>query len=230
MGFKIKNFYGSQPASVASVAKVASPAKDIDSDGNDRPLTAAQQKAADNKKDGVIDLTTKKKPYVKKGGKATGNMKDYKIGSKERRAEYEARGWKQDDTTKVKKKKVEKVADITPEKKVTVEANVTTDATITPPASTNKTEVAKSNVDKAKDNIKDAKASAKDTRKSTRIQKRADRKNARAERIKKQGGTKVGNALRGVFKKKDKKNVETVAKYKTVAKKCACGKAKCDCK
>jgi hypothetical protein len=88
-----------------------------------------------------------------------------------------------------------------------------------------KTEVAKSNVDKAKDNVKDAKASAKDTRKSTRIQKRADRKNARAERIKKQGGTKVGNALRGVFKKK-----ETVAKYKTVAKKCGCGKAKCDCK
>ena len=42
----------------------------------------------------------KKKPYVKPGGKATGSMKDYAIGSKERYAEYEARGWKQDETTK----------------------------------------------------------------------------------------------------------------------------------
>jgi hypothetical protein len=38
--------------------------------------------------------------YVKKGGKATGNMKDYAIGSKSRYNEYESRGWKQDDTTK----------------------------------------------------------------------------------------------------------------------------------
>ena len=32
--------------------------------------------------------------------KATGNMKDYPIGSSERYKEYEARGWKQDATTK----------------------------------------------------------------------------------------------------------------------------------
>ena len=32
--------------------------------------------------------------------KATGNMKDYPIGSSERYNEYKARGWKQDDTTK----------------------------------------------------------------------------------------------------------------------------------
>jgi len=32
----------------------------------------------------------KKKPYVKPGGKATGNMRDYKIGSSERYNEYEA--------------------------------------------------------------------------------------------------------------------------------------------
>ena len=42
----------------------------------------------------------KAKPYVKSGGKATGNMKDYAIGSKERYAEYEARGWAHDATTK----------------------------------------------------------------------------------------------------------------------------------
>jgi hypothetical protein len=226
MGFKIKNFYGSQPASVASVAKVASPAKDIDPDGNDRPLTAAQQKAADNKKDGVIDLTApktnKKKPYVKKGGKATGNMKDYKIGSKERRAEYEARGWKQDDTTKVKAAPVEP-------KKVVDDSNKVVDDSNKVAEPQTKTEIAKTNKDTAKTNLKDTKSSVRDARKAERIQRKADKKNARAEKIKKQGGTKVGNALRGIFKKKDKKE-ETVAKYKTVAKKCACGKAKCNCK
>ncbi len=48
-----------------------------------------------NKVDG-----NKKKPYVKPGGKATGSMKDYAVGSKERYNEYEARGWKHDATTK----------------------------------------------------------------------------------------------------------------------------------
>ena len=41
--------------------------------------------------------------YVKPGGKATGEMKDYPIGSPERKAEYDARGWK------VEEKKEEKV-------------------------------------------------------------------------------------------------------------------------
>lgn len=56
------------------------------------------------------------KPYVKPGGKATGSMKDYAHGSKERYAEYEARGWKHDATTKGGKP--EKVV---PEKKVVKE-------------------------------------------------------------------------------------------------------------
>ena len=43
---------------------------------------------------------SKSKAYVKPGGKATGKMSSYKKGSKERYAEYKARGWKQDDTTK----------------------------------------------------------------------------------------------------------------------------------
>lgn len=40
------------------------------------------------------------KPYVKKGGKATGFIKDYAIGSESRRKEYDARGWKYDETIK----------------------------------------------------------------------------------------------------------------------------------
>ena len=40
-----------------------------------------------------------KKVYVKPGGKATGKMKDYAIGSKERYNEYNERGWAQDRTS-----------------------------------------------------------------------------------------------------------------------------------
>ena len=47
-------------------------------------------------------LATKTEPYVKKGGKATGSMKNYAIGSQGRFNEYAARGWKQDATTVVK--------------------------------------------------------------------------------------------------------------------------------
>ena len=47
-------------------------------------------------------IAPKIKPYVKKGGKATGSMKNYAIGSQGRFNEYAARGWKQDATTVVK--------------------------------------------------------------------------------------------------------------------------------
>jgi len=40
--------------------------------------------------------------YVKTGGKATGNIKDYALNTKARRDEYTARGWKQDKTTEIK--------------------------------------------------------------------------------------------------------------------------------
>tara|TARA_R110002051_G_scaffold317773_1_gene399346 strand:+ start:1497 stop:2135 length:639 start_codon:yes stop_codon:yes gene_type:complete len=42
-----------------------------------------------------------KKAYVKKGGKATGSMKDYGLNTQARRDEYDARGWAHDDTTKI---------------------------------------------------------------------------------------------------------------------------------
>ena len=44
--------------------------------------------------------TTAPGSYVKKGGKATGNIGDYAIGSEERKKEYDARGWKYDETIK----------------------------------------------------------------------------------------------------------------------------------
>ena len=41
---------------------------------------------------------TKGGDYVKPGGKITGSMKDFALGSEERKAEYDRRGWKYDDT------------------------------------------------------------------------------------------------------------------------------------
>ena len=49
---------------------------------------------------GVTHPTPSSGSYVKPGGKATGSMKDYAIGSDARKAEYDARGWKYDDTIK----------------------------------------------------------------------------------------------------------------------------------
>ena len=54
-------------------------------------------------------MAFKIRSYVKPGGKATGSMKDYKIGSQSRMDEYTARGWAQDDTTKAVEKPRAKV-------------------------------------------------------------------------------------------------------------------------
>lgn len=54
----------------------------------------------DNRKKSDSKKPAAPKPYVKKGGKATGKMKDYAIGSEARRKEYDARGWTYDDTIK----------------------------------------------------------------------------------------------------------------------------------
>ena len=64
--------------------------------------------------------TTGPGTYVKPGGKATGKMKDYPLGSAERKAEYDARGWKYDDTiagyNRDGSKKEEKVKPVAPKK------------------------------------------------------------------------------------------------------------------
>lgn len=74
---------------------------DLFGDGKEKKVKVKKQEETKKEK-----TTKKTKPYVKKGGKSTGNMKDYKIGSTERYNEYEARGWKQDATTKGGKPKV----------------------------------------------------------------------------------------------------------------------------
>ena len=135
----------------------------------------------------------KKKPggYVKPGGKATGNMKDYALNSQGRRDEYTARGWKQDDTTSVKGgNKV--VSTLKPNPVVKVDS--TPDAeplTITPPASTatkptavqtqkaqNTMDRKNRSIDKKQGKIDDANALG-NTKKATRKQRSLDNKKAR---------------------------------------------------
>lgn len=54
----------------------------------------------DNRKKPAPEKPAAPKPYVKKGGKATGSIKNYAIGSDARRKEYDARGWAYDNTIK----------------------------------------------------------------------------------------------------------------------------------
>lgn len=145
-------------------------------------LTAGAVGASFFKGDSTAETTPKvdptptpkpnKKPYVKPGGKATGNMRDYKIGSSERYNEYEARGWKQDDTTKggEPRKKVKAVSTLKPEGVKTIKPKIET------PKISIETKAPTSNPS-AKDKFvakKKAKAGARKTRKAVDKQKQAD--------------------------------------------------------
>jgi len=178
-----------------------------------------------------VDPKKTTKSYVKKGGTATGNMKDYKIGSQKRRDEYTARGWKQDKTTAVKggaKKK--KVADPVigksePTKKVaiTTKLDPTKKTKVTSAPKETSKRAAKL---RAKGNavLNDKTLSVKEKQKKSRvIRKKYDKKNAKvAKKTKKgtnrveydestgKGGSVLGNALRSVTgkRKRDKAAAE----------------------
>ena len=210
MAFKIKNPYGAKSVEATSVAKAVSPAK-LETGLGSRSLTSTQSETVQGGGSGRSGGSTTK-PKAKADPYAKAAKKDSKLGDyvkarkslKKGSAEWNANQNKINKAYGVKKRYDETVKTAT----TTETPKVTTTATEKVDTKKTKTEVAKTNLDTAKSTVKDAKASAKDTRKSARIQKRADKKTARAARIKKQGGTKVGNALRGIFKKKDKKKAE----------------------
>lgn len=68
----------------------------------------------DNRKKPVPKKPSSPKPYVKKGGKATGSIKNYAVGSDARRKEYDARGWAYDSTIKRPKTTKSTVSSIKP--------------------------------------------------------------------------------------------------------------------
>lgn len=154
------------------------------------------------------ETTTKKKPYVKPGGKATGNMRDYKIGSRERYNEYEARGWKQDATTKggEPRKKV-KVSTMKPEgvktikpkieaPKLSLETKVPTSNPSTKDkfVAKKKAKAGTRKTTKAADKEKQAKQALAEgnTRKAARKQRSADRKKAKAKKKFSQAASAIG--------------------------------------
>lgn len=174
------------------------------------------------------DTSTKPGSYVKPGGKATGNMKDYALNSQGRRDEYTARGWKQDATTSVKggNKVVSEI-----KSNPVVKADVTPDAeplTITPPASTTKptavqTQKAKNtmdrknrSIDKKQSKIDDANALG-NTKKATRKQRSLDNKKARLS-DKGQLDAKYMSNLSGAEKPKEESPVPYTSRIQASAK------------
>lgn len=147
----------------------------------------------------------KKKPYVKPGGKATGSMKDYKIGSKERYDEYNARGWAHDDTTKGYKPKKKEAKVSTIESKGISKPKVSADVKV---PSLTAPKISKVDQFKAKKNAADGarktrKAADKEaqskqalaegnTRKAARKQRAADRKKTKAKKKFSQAAGAIG--------------------------------------
>ena len=131
--------------------------------------------------------TKKNKSYVKKGGKATGNMKDYKLGSQERADEYTARGWAQDATTKVKTGTAKKGTEGKPsiENKITtkpVETRSEQEAIATPKQETSKRATRNFEKTKKMESKIGTAAAAGDAKKTKRLIKRLDRQTVRANK------------------------------------------------
>ena len=163
-----------------------------------------------------------RKPYVKPGGKATGKMKDYKIGSTERYNEYEARGWKQDDTTKggkPRKKAVPVATELKAEKikttkpkvevpKISIETKAPSKepSTIDKYVAKKKTKAGNRKLGKAADKQKqaDEAAAAGNTSKARRKQRAADRKTRKAKKKFSQAAGSIGITDSPAPKKKNK--------------------------
>jgi len=178
---------------------------DYFSGGDDEPTTPTTTPTTTTPTTTPTTTETKKKnkPYVKKGGKATGNMKDYKLNSQARRDEYTARGWKQDDTTKVAKKKAEKV-NTTTAKPVSIDNKISAD--LPKVAAKKQTSGKVSTYNKVKA-AKLAKDGARKTRKASKKQSQADE--ARAE-----GNTRKANRKQ---KAADRKTLKASKKFSQAA-------------
>jgi hypothetical protein len=111
------------------------------------------------------------KPYVKKGGKATGSIKNYAVGSDARRKEYDARGWAYDNTIKKPKKTKPAVSSIKP-KPTSITSKPKAAALTSAPKTATSTPKAKSSKIKAKG---EAALASGNVKKAQRLRKRYDR-------------------------------------------------------
>jgi len=210
--------------------KKASPVKDIDSEGRDRPLTKGEQAKDDAKNtlpgfekrtssSGSSSKTqSQKNAEARKAGKAVSYKDAYADADKKKYKTYEefekaAKDYNTKkygttnptaDSKKAGKTKAQLAKDVADKnKKVTTTNTGGGDDKVTNTdgdKKVNKVDDAKKNLVDAKNEVKNVKSDIKQTRKAKRIQKRADKKAAKAKRLKEQGGTKVGNFLRKTVK------------------------------
>ena len=210
--------------------KKASPVKDIDSEGRDRPLTKGEQAKDDAKNTlpgfekrtsssgGSSKTQSQKNAEARKAGKAVSYKDAYADADKKKYKTYEefekaAKDYNTKkygttnptaDSKKAGKTKAQLAKDVADKnKKVTTTNTGGGDDKVTNTdgdKKVNKVDDAKKNLVDAKNEVKNVKSDIKQTRKAKRIQKRADKKAAKAKRLKEQGGTKVGNFLRKTVK------------------------------
>ena len=210
--------------------KKASPVKDIDSEGRDRPLTKGEQAKDDAKNtlpgfekrtssSGSSSKTqSQKNAEARKAGKAVSYKDAYADADKKKYKTYEefekaAKDYNTKkygttnptaDSKKAGKTKAQLAKDVADKnKKVTTTNTGGGDDKVTNTdgdKKVNKVDDAKKNLVDAKNEVKNVKSDIKQTRKAKRIQKRADKKADKAKRLKEQGGTKVGNFLRKTVK------------------------------
>ena len=159
------------------------------SDYSKNPYKLPSKSGKDMNGGGVLKVNDdSKKPYVKKGGKSTGNIKDYKSGSQARRDEYTARGWKQDSTTTVAKPAKTKKIDISNKAGNTEPVAKTVKLapkTYEVPKTKTKNEIRKNkSIDKKQSKADKARANG-NLKKAARKEKAIDKKKAR---IAKRGG------------------------------------------
>ena len=153
------------------------------SDYSKNPYKLPSKSGKDMNGGGVLKVNDdSKKPYVKKGGKSTGNIKDYKSGSQARRDEYTARGWKQDSTTTVAKPAKTKKIDISNKAGDTEPVAKTvklTPKTYEVPKTKTKNEIRKNkSIDKKQSKADKARANG-NLKKAARKEKAIDKKKAR---------------------------------------------------
>jgi pyruvate/2-oxoglutarate dehydrogenase complex dihydrolipoamide acyltransferase (E2) component len=175
---KIRGSGSSEPApkSTASAPKTPStPAKPAAS----APASAPKKQAAP-------------KPYVKKGGKATGSIKNYAVGSDARRKEYDARGWAYDNTIKKPKTTKPAVSSIKP-KPTSITPKPKAAALTSAPKTTTSTPKTKSSKIKAKG---EAALASGNVKKAQRIRKRYDRVTKKENKRAAKSGVSIADAYK----------------------------------
>jgi hypothetical protein len=132
------------------------------------------------------------KPYVKKGGKATGSIKNYAVGSDARRKEYDARGWAYDNTIKKPKTTKPAVSSIKP-KPTSITSKPKAAALTSAPKTTTSTPKTKSSKIKAKG---EAALASGNVKKAQRLRERYDRVTKKENKRAAKSGGSIADAYK----------------------------------